>query len=128
MQKLKTFTKNIFDILTIIGGALAIVFILGGGFHAEAGTRHQEQIVTATVQDKFSEVNTSGFILFAHTEYYITVSLKNDTDLHDIRVTKKQYHSIGKDAQVKCTVPKNNEKIRFIEPDNKQTKSLPGNE
>lgn len=57
MQKLKTFTKNIFNILTIAGAALAVVFILGGEFHAEAGTRQQEQMVTATVQDKFSEVN-----------------------------------------------------------------------
>lgn len=128
MQKLKTFTKNIFDILTIAGAALAVVFILGGGFHAEAGTRQQEQVITATVQDKFSEVNTSGLILFTHTEYYLTVSLTNDTDLHDICVTKKQYHSVNKGTQVKCTVPKNNEKIRFIESDDTQTESLPVNE
>ena len=56
-------------------------------------------------------------IQFADTEYYLTVSRKNDTDLHDVEVSKRQYHSIGKGSKVKCIVTYRNGKVDDIEID-----------
>lgn len=79
-------------------------------------SKSQEQEVNATVQDKFSEIDASGLISFADTEYYITVSMKDDTNTHDVKVTKKQYHNIGKGSHVKCTVSHDeNKKLDSIE-------------
>lgn len=72
-----------------------------------AEAKLQKQTVNATIQDKFSEIDASGIITFTDTEYYITVSMKNDTNLHDVEVTKEQYHNIGKGSHVKCTVAYN---------------------
>ena len=42
--------------------------------------------------------------------------MKDDTDLHDIEVTKKQYHNIGQGNHVKCTVSYDeNKKLDSIE-------------
>lgn len=78
-----------------------------------------EKRVTVTVQDKFSEMDTSETlsILFADTDYYLTVSMKNDTDLHDVEVSKRQYHSLGKGSKVKCIVTYRNGKVDDIELD-----------
>ena len=78
-----------------------------------------EKRVTVTVQDKFSEMDTSETlsILFADTDYYLTVSMKNDTDLHDVEVSKRQYHSLGKGSNVKCIVTYRNGKVDDIELD-----------
>ena len=82
--------------------------------HTDTITEKRE---TVTVQDKFSELDTSEMVLiqFADTEYYLTVSRKNDTDLHDVEVSKRQYHSIGKGSKVKCIVTYRNGKVDDIE-------------
>lgn len=84
--------------------------------HTDTITEKRE---TVTVQDKFSELDTSEMVLiqFADTEYYLTVSRKNDTDLHDVEVSKRQYHSIGKGSKVKCIVTYRNGKVDDIEID-----------
>ena len=42
--------------------------------------------------------------------------MKNDTNSHDIEVTKEQYHNIGKGSHVKCTVTYDkNKKLDSIE-------------
>lgn len=53
----------------------------------------------------------------ADTDYYLTVSMKNDTDLHDVEVSKRQYHSLGKGSKVKCIVTYRNGKVDDIELD-----------
>lgn len=103
-----------FMFLAII--ALIVCFCFADKPHTDTIT---EKKVTVTVQDKFSEMDTSETlsILFADTDYYLTVSMKNDTDLHDVEVSKRQYHSLGKGSRVKCIVTYRNGKVDDIELD-----------
>lgn len=103
-----------FMFLAII--ALIVCFCFADKPHTDKIT---EKRVTVTVQDKFSEMDTSETlsILFADTDYYLTVSMKNDTDLHDVEVSKRQYHSLGKGSKVKCIVTYRNGKVDDIELD-----------
>lgn len=103
IEKLKNIGENIFAILSLIAGAFMFQLLLTTPVES-AEAKLQRQTVNATVQDKFSEIDASGIIAFADTEYYITVSMENDPDLHDIEVTKEQYHNIGKGRHVQCNV------------------------
>lgn len=113
-EKLKDAIYDIFFFGAII--ALIVCCRFADKPHTDTITKKR---VTVTVQDKYSEMDTSGTvsILFANTEYYLTVSMKNDTDLHDVEVSKRQYHFIGKGSKVKCNVTYRNEKVDYIEID-----------
>lgn len=109
--------EKMYDAFMLLASiALIACFCFADKPHADTIT---EKRVTVTVQDKFSELDTSEMVLiqFANTEYYLTVSMKNDTDLHDVRVSKRQYHSVGKGSKVKCIVTYRNKKIDDIEID-----------
>ena len=42
--------------------------------------------------------------------------MENDPNLHDVEVTKKQYHNIGKGSHAKCTIAYDeNKKLDSIE-------------
>lgn len=109
--------EKMYDVFMLLASiALIACFCFADKPHTDTITKKR---VTVTVQDKYSEMDTSGTvsILFANTEYYLTVSMKNDTDLHDVEVSKRQYHFIGKGSKVKCNVTYRNEKVDYIEID-----------
>ena len=115
IEKLKNIGENIFGILMLIASIFMFQLLLTMPVE-NAEAKLQRQTVNATVQDKFSEIDASGIIAFTNTEYYITISVENDPDLHDVEVTKEQYHNIGKGSHVKCTAIYNkNKKLDSIE-------------
>lgn len=115
IEKLKNIGENIFGILMLIASVFMFQLLLTTPVESTEA-KLQRQTINATVQDKFSEIDASGIIAFTDTEYYITVSMKNNTNSHDIEVTKEQYHNIGKGSHVKCTVTYDeNKKLDSIE-------------
>lgn len=115
IEKLKNIRENILGILVLIASVFMFQLLLTMPVESTEA-KLQRQTINATVQDKFSEIDASGIIAFTDTKYDITVSMENDPNLHDVEVTKEQYHNIGKGSHVKGTVVYNkNKKLDSIE-------------